>query len=92
MEKKGQGAIEYLLIIGAAILVVAVIIIALVTLTGGATDTTTIDDLTPAQLLAKCNADCLAQGGEWGADGRCNQLIAPRGDYDCQNHNPATPI
>jgi len=46
MEQKAQGAIEYLLIIGAAILVVAIVIIAVTSVlqqgqtqtTGGATD------------------------------------------------------
>ena len=32
MEQKAQGAIEYLLIIGAAILVVAIVIVALTTM------------------------------------------------------------
>jgi hypothetical protein len=35
MEEKAQGAIEYLLIIGAAILVVAIVIIAITSVMGG---------------------------------------------------------
>ncbi len=42
MDGKAQGAIEYLLIIGAAILVVAIVIIAMVTLSGSAS--TNVDD------------------------------------------------
>ncbi|MFA6319486.1 MAG: class III signal peptide [archaeon] len=38
MEQKAQGAIEYLLIIGAAILVVAIVIIALSGVLTGATE------------------------------------------------------
>lgn len=38
MEQKAQGAIEYLLIIGAAILVVAIVIIALSSVLTGATE------------------------------------------------------
>jgi len=41
MEQKAQGAIEYLLIIGAAILVVAIVIIAVTSVLGqGKTQTT----------------------------------------------------
>ena len=45
MDRQGQGAIEYLLIIGAAILVVAVVIIALTSVTGAATENTGSEDV-----------------------------------------------
>ncbi len=41
MEQKAQGAIEYLLIIGAAILVVAIVILAVTGVLGGGQDQTT---------------------------------------------------
>ena len=50
MEQKAQGAIEYLLIIGAAILVVAIVIIALSgVLTGAKTDQNGFEDLNDAK-------------------------------------------
>ncbi len=50
MEQKAQGAIEYLLIIGAAILVVAIVIIALSgVLTGARQDQNGMDDLNKAK-------------------------------------------
>jgi hypothetical protein len=45
MEEKAQGAIEYLLIIGAAILVVAVVVIALTGVLGGAKNQTDANDI-----------------------------------------------
>ncbi|MDD3083952.1 MAG: class III signal peptide-containing protein [Candidatus ainarchaeum sp.] len=65
MEKKGQGAIEYLLIIGAAILVVAVVVIALVSITTEATEETENADPT---LIMKCQRECLENGGSWDSE------------------------
>lgn len=45
MEQKAQGAIEYLLIIGAAILVVAVVVIALTGILGSGTAQTDANDV-----------------------------------------------
>ncbi|MGI6589102.1 MAG: class III signal peptide-containing protein [Candidatus Iainarchaeum sp.] len=50
MEEKAQGAIEYLLIIGAAILVVAIVIIALSgVLTGATEEQSDMNDLNKAR-------------------------------------------
>ena len=55
MQTKAQGAIEYLLIIGAAILVVALVIIALTSVTTTGTQSVGEDDaknvLTPLEKL-----------------------------------------
>jgi len=54
MEQKAQGAIEYLLIIGAAILVVAIVIIALSgVLTGAKADQNGMDDVNNAKDTLK---------------------------------------
>lgn len=54
MEQKAQGAIEYLLIIGAAILVVAIVIIAVSgVLTGAKTDNNNLQDLNDATQQVK---------------------------------------
>ncbi len=49
MEEKAQGAIEYLLIIGAAILVVVIVIIAMTGLLNTADTTQATTDVTDAQ-------------------------------------------
>jgi uncharacterized protein (UPF0333 family) len=54
MEEKAQAAIEYLLIIGAAILVVAIVIIALSgVLTGAKTDQNGMDDINDAKNILR---------------------------------------
>jgi len=54
MEQKAQGAIEYLLIIGAAILVVAIVIIALSgVLTGATEEQGDMNDLNDAKNTLK---------------------------------------
>ena len=58
MEQKAQGAIEYLLIIGAAILVVAIVIIALSgVLTGAKTDQNGMDDINEARERMKADGN-----------------------------------
>ncbi|MDD4250657.1 MAG: hypothetical protein PHX27_00515 [Candidatus ainarchaeum sp.] len=85
MDRTGQGAIEYLLIIGAAILVVAVVIIALVSVTSGATDGTDVDQL---PTLQKCQVDCLNQKFDWNSINQtCSGTIVPSGNYDCTSYN-----
>jgi len=60
MEQKAQGAIEYLLIIGAAILVVAIVIIAVTSVLGqGKTQTTGgAADQNTAIFKLNCMNDC----------------------------------
>ena len=79
MEYRGQGAIEYLLIIGAAILVVAIVILAVTgVLSGGQTGVsggqqdwnTSQGGLTELQ----CKSDCTSMAN----NGCCN---APYGNY-----------
>ena len=58
MEQKAQGAIEYLLIIGAAILVVAIVIIALSgVLTGAKADQNGMNDVNDAKNALKDDAN-----------------------------------
>ncbi len=58
MEQKAQGAIEYLLIIGAAILVVAIVIIALSgVLTGAKADQNGMSDVNTAKNTLKDDAN-----------------------------------
>jgi len=58
MEQKAQGAIEYLLIIGAAILVVAIVIIAVSgVLTGAKADQNGMDDINKAKDALKDDAN-----------------------------------
>ncbi len=89
MDKKGQGAIEYLLIIGAAILVVAVVIIALVSVTGAATDDTTGEEAQAAQLLQSCIASCGTIGGDWNYnDNLCYSIAQPTNwPIKCYDYN-----
>jgi hypothetical protein len=57
MDRQGQGAIEYLLIIGAAILVVAVVIIALTSVTSGATNATD-ENAVQGAMDPLCKSQC----------------------------------
>ena len=66
MDMRGQGAIEYLLIIGAAILVVAVVIIALTSVTSTAGEATGGDDVNAA-FDPLCEAQCDGFGGTYAA-------------------------
>ena len=60
MEQKAQGAIEYLLIIGAAILVVAIVIIAITSVVGSGKTSVTSDANQLNSL--KCTKDINALG------------------------------
>jgi hypothetical protein len=68
MDMRGQGAIEYLLIIGAAILVVAVVIIALTSVTSTAGEATGGDDVNAA-FDPLCEAQCNGLNGDYNALG-----------------------
>ncbi|MDD3083953.1 MAG: hypothetical protein PHP82_02945 [Candidatus ainarchaeum sp.] len=61
----GQGAIEYLLIIGAAILVVSIVVIAIVGVTSTGTEGADEEAVTSATLILKCQNDCLIKNGNW---------------------------
>ena len=61
MEERAQGAIEYLLIIGAAILVVAIVVLAV---SGALTGAKTTSRSTQSDVnLSLCKTDCNALGG-----------------------------
>jgi ABC-type protease/lipase transport system fused ATPase/permease subunit len=64
MEKKAQGAIEYLLIIGAAILVVAIVIIAITSVlnTSKTSGETALTDQQKQQNTLRCMSDINALG------------------------------
>jgi len=70
MNYKGQGAIEYLLIIGAAILVVAIVIIAITGAMGQGTTqgTQAQTDQNTQNNILRCTADCNAQGFNCGTN------------------------
>jgi len=72
MERKGQGAIEYLLIIGAAILVVAIVIVAITSVVTTTPPTGT--DANKATNMLKCNSDITSIGAS--GTGICNKLAA----------------
>ena len=61
MERKGQGAIEYLLIIGAAILVVAIVIVAITSVTATNKNISTADQ-NRANNTLKCISNYTALG------------------------------
>jgi hypothetical protein len=72
MDTRGQGAIEYLLIIGAAILIVAIVILAVTGILGGGqgqTDQAKID-----QEKASGGLSCQATNCTW---------VGPSGKVDC---------
>jgi len=64
-EKKAQGAIEYLLIIGAAILVVAIVSISMVGVTTGGLEKTDADTIRDTTLILECQKECIQQGHIW---------------------------
>lgn len=76
MEMKGQGAIEYLLIIGAAILVVAVVIIALTSVTGTGADAIDTDSVDDSYSPLQCQVECNQAGGTWNST-KCDDNTAP---------------
>ena len=65
MDKKGQGALEYLLIIGGAVLVAAITIALITGTTAGQRDTRA---QTKCALLTSCDA-CIATPAVTGANG-----------------------
>jgi hypothetical protein len=83
MNYKGQGAIEYLLIIGAAILVVAIVIIAVTGALGqGTTQGNQANkDQNAQNVKLACMADCNAAGAD------CGTVAAP---LACAQLQPAT--
>jgi len=78
MDMKGQGAIEYLLIIAAAILVVAIVILALTGALGSGQDQSTqaITDQNTQQNQLRCMNDCNALGTDKTAPGSCYVLFS----------------
>ena len=76
MDMRGQGAIEYLLIIGAAILVVAVVIIALTSVTSTAGDATDENAVNEA-FDPLCKSQCDAYGPDYKIEstGDCNNTV-----------------
>ena len=88
MERKGQGAIEYLLIIGAAILVVAVVIIALVSVTTTAGDNTGEEAIVTATTIQACQIECLQKDGNWSGN-KCSKYTS----ITCKDFNvPNAPV
>jgi len=63
MDRKGQGALEYLLLIGGAVLVAVIVITLLlqITSTGEASTTATADAAAFQQCDARLNALCQAE-------------------------------
>ena len=78
MDNKGQGAIEYLLIIAAAILVVAIVILALTGALGSGQDQAgqSVTDQNAQQNVLKCNFDCNSLDNNCAKSGSC-AIVAP---------------
>ncbi|MCX6803673.1 MAG: hypothetical protein NTY48_03830 [Candidatus Diapherotrites archaeon] len=76
MELKAQGAIEYLLIIGAAILVVAIVLLALTgALNSGTTQGSNAQETQQEQSQKlKCLADCTNLGKPCIEEGTTNKI------------------
>jgi hypothetical protein len=91
MERKGQGAIEYLLIIGAAILVVAVVVIALTSVTSAGGDAVDGNNVSSVDDALQCQQLCNQSGGTIGEDGRCTEPITniPNDGTNCDAYQPA---
>ena len=68
MDQKAQGAIEYLLIIGAAILVVAIVIVAITSVVGSNKTVSTGDQVRASNTL-KCTSNMTSLGGTCTVDG-----------------------
>ena len=83
MERKGQGAIEYLLIIGAAILVVAIVIIAVTSILqqGQTQNTGAVSDQAKQANTLKCQSDINALGMVGTAD--CNNKSRSNTTCNC---------
>lgn len=71
MNCKGQGSIEYLLIIGAAIMLVAIVIIALVSISQSSVERTESDFRT----IQSCQFQCVQHKGKW--DNTIDRCILP---------------
>jgi hypothetical protein len=81
-KTKAQGAIEYLLIIGAAILVVAIVIIAVANLTTEGAQKLDDETIRETSLILECQKECLTNNGKWTGNtctGHTFEL-----DSDCQ--------
>ncbi len=80
MERKAQGAIEYLLIIGAAILVVAVVVIALTGITSAGQDQVDTNAIGDATESLQCTKDINYLG-------ECSSLDPPAGCACCTKYS-----
>jgi hypothetical protein len=90
MERKGQGAIEYLLIIGAAILVVAVVVIALTSVTSAGGDAVDNNNVAQSNDALQCQQLCNQSGGTIDDDGKCTETITgiPDDGTNCDAYQP----
>jgi len=82
MERKGQGAIEYLLIIGAAILVVAIVIVAITSVVNTGKTQPGMNDQNKALNVAKCSVNINSLGGTCTVSGTPPTLVAGCGCCD----------
>ncbi|MFA5357386.1 MAG: class III signal peptide-containing protein [archaeon] len=74
MDKRGQGALEYLLIIGAA-LVIAIIVISVIVLTGTSTDTSASTSSAANKLdQTNCLNDCCYKSKT--SDQNCETILS----------------
>jgi hypothetical protein len=82
-----QGAIEYLLIIGASILVVSIVIISIVGVTGAGADKTDAESVRDTSLILECQRDCILINGNW-INNRCEGNVNLYGTNDkCGDFN-----
>jgi len=83
MEEKAQGAIEYLLIIAAAILVVAIVILAVTGALGGGQDqgeeAMTAQQEAQMELGCQTSCDYTLDTGDGVTFLNCNGIVGPNG-------------
>ena len=94
METKAQGAIEYLLIIGAAVIIAVIVIALMMGLAGQGTEATEEAGVGNAFEQAQCQANCEYQSSEMTTAGEsCDDRYSGAGlcvDFDVCSPN-ATP-
>jgi hypothetical protein len=82
-----QGAIEYLLIIGASILVVSIVIISIVGVTATGAEGTTEEAVSDTSRILECQRDCIKIGGSW-TNNKCSSNVDLTGkNPDCADFN-----
>jgi len=81
MDVRGQGALEYLLLIGGAVLVAAIVIALITGIPTGAQDPEAAARCASKTIFTECNAESFVTGGyNWTCEARKADGITPAGD------------